>query len=49
MMIGPALVPPCLTEKYGCSVTPVIIGAGAWKSDRGKSRAPVIFVNGSNR
>lgn len=36
------------TEKYGYSVTPVIVGTGAWKSDRGNSWAPVIFVNESN-
>lgn len=36
------------TEKYGYSVTPVIVGTGAWKSNRGNSWAPVIFVNSSN-
>lgn len=33
------------TEKYGYSVTPVAVGTGAWKSDRGNSWAPAIFVN----
>lgn len=36
------------TEKYGYSVTPVIVGTGAWKSARGNSWAPVIFVDKSN-
>jgi phosphate transport system substrate-binding protein len=35
------------TEKYGYSVTPVIIGTGAWKSNGGNSWAPVIFVDKS--
>jgi phosphate transport system substrate-binding protein len=36
------------TEKYGYSVTPVIVGTGSWKSNRGNSWAPVVFVNASN-
>jgi phosphate transport system substrate-binding protein len=36
------------TEKYGYAVTPVIVGTGAWKSARGNSWAPVIFVDESN-
>ena len=36
------------TEKYGYSVTPVVVGTGAWKSDRGNSWAPAIFVNRDN-
>ena len=36
------------TEKYGYSVTPVAVGTGAWKSDRGNSWAPAVFVNEAN-
>jgi phosphate transport system substrate-binding protein len=36
------------TEKYGYSVMPVVVGTGAWKSDRGNSWAPAIFVNEAN-
>jgi phosphate transport system substrate-binding protein len=36
------------TEKYRYSVTPVIVGTGAWESDRGNSWAPTIFVNRAN-
>ena len=36
------------TEKYGYSVTPVVVGTGAWRSDRGNSWAPAIFVNEAN-
>jgi phosphate transport system substrate-binding protein len=36
------------TEKYGYSVTPVAVGTGAWKSDKGNSWAPAIFVNQAN-
>jgi phosphate transport system substrate-binding protein len=36
------------TEKYGYSVTPIVVGTGAWKSNRGNSWAPVVFVSQSN-
>jgi len=36
------------TEKYGYSVTPVAVGTGAWKSDKGNSWAPAVFVNQAN-
>ena len=36
------------TEKYGYAVTPIVVGTGAWKSSRGNSWAPVVFVNASN-
>ena len=36
------------TEKYGYSVTPVVVGTGAWMSDRGNSWAPAVFVNKAN-
>src|SRR6185437_13235186 len=35
-------------EKYGHSVTSLIVGTGAWKARRGSSWAPVIFVNKDN-
>lgn len=59
MITGSADIAPCgrepsldeilgFTERYGYSVTPVVVGTGAWKSDGGKSWAPAIFVNAAN-
>ncbi|MFI5337722.1 MAG: PstS family phosphate ABC transporter substrate-binding protein [Opitutales bacterium] len=36
------------TEKYSYSVTPVVVGSGAWNTPGGSSWSPVVFVSQDN-
>jgi phosphate transport system substrate-binding protein len=59
MMVGTADIAPSgrepsldevlgFNEKYHHSVTPIIVGTGAWKAPGGSSWSPAIFVNAAN-
>ncbi len=36
------------TEKYSYSVTPIVVGSGAWNTPGGSSWSPVVFVSKDN-
>jgi phosphate transport system substrate-binding protein len=59
MIMGTADIAPCgrepsleeilgFAEKYSYSVTPIVVGSGAWNTPGGSSWSPVVFVSQDN-